>query len=84
MSTADTAAGLALPASKAQTAAREAVSEPLIVRILLILAALAFLALFLVLPLVSVFVQALHDGWHAYLAAIKDPDSLAAVRVTLT
>jgi len=38
----------------------------------------------LVLPLAAVFAQALQSGWHAYLAAIKDPDSLASVRVTLT
>lgn len=63
---------------------RAAVTEPLPVRVLLILVALAFLGLFLVLPLLAVFAQALQNGWHAYLDAIKQPDSLASVRVTLT
>jgi sulfate transport system permease protein len=68
----------------AQSASRGAVTEPLAVRVLLILVALAFLALFLLMPLFAVFTQALQNGWHVYLAAIKDPDSLASVRVTLT
>lgn len=57
--------------------------EPRAVRVLLIGAALAFLALFLVLPLVVVFQQALEKGLSAYLAAIREPDALAALRLTL-
>jgi sulfate transport system permease protein len=52
-------------------------------RHLLIAAALAFIALFLVLPLVSVFVAALQKGWAAYGAALIDPDALSAIRLTL-
>jgi len=59
------------------------VTEPALVRYLLISVALAFLALFLVLPLSAVFVQALEKGWEAYLAALKEPDTLAAIRLTL-
>lgn len=57
--------------------------ESLPVRILLIAVALAFLALFLFLPLVSVFVEAGARGWQAYRAAITEPDAVAAIRLTL-
>jgi len=58
-------------------------TEPVVVRVLLIAAALAFLALFLVLPLTIVFQQALEKGFAAYLAAIREPNALAALRLTL-
>ena len=58
-------------------------TEPVAVRVLLIAAALAFLALFLVAPLVLVFQQALEKGLSAYLAAIREPDALSALRLTL-
>ena len=46
--------------------------------------ALLFLALFLLLPLVTVFVEAFRQGAAHYFAALrKTPDTLAAVRVTL-
>jgi sulfate/thiosulfate transport system permease protein len=57
--------------------------EPLSVRVLLIGVALAFLTLFLFIPLVAVFVEALRKGWDAYLAAIVEPDALAAIKLTL-
>lgn len=44
---------------------------------------LAFFALFLVLPLVAVFVEALRKGWETYIAALTEPDALSAVRLTL-
>ena len=58
-------------------------SEPLIVRVLLIAIALGFLFLFLVLPLATVFTEAFANGTAAYLAAIREPDALAALRLTL-
>jgi sulfate/thiosulfate transport system permease protein len=60
-----------------------AISERPAVRWLLTAAALAFLALFLLLPLVAVFVEALREGLGPYLGAVSDPDALAAVRLTL-
>jgi sulfate transport system permease protein len=50
---------------------------------LLILAALVFLALFLVLPLASIFVEAFRYGVAAYAAAIKQREALASIRLTL-
>ncbi|MCJ2183562.1 sulfate ABC transporter permease subunit CysW [Novosphingobium sp. 1949] len=52
-------------------------------RLALVLAALGFLALFLLLPLVVVFVEALRQGLGAYAAALVDPDALSAIRLTL-
>ena len=45
--------------------------------------AVAFLTLFIVVPLVNVFAQALSRGLSAYLSAIGHPDALAAMRLTL-
>ena len=59
------------------------VGEPAIVRWLLTAVAMAFLALFLALPLAAVFSQAFEKGWQTYLAALKEPDTLAAVKLTL-
>ena len=49
----------------------------------LIAVAILFLALFLVLPLLTVFAQAFAKGWGAYLAAFTEPDAHAAIRLTL-
>jgi sulfate transport system permease protein len=57
--------------------------EPLWIRVILISAALAFLTLFLFVPLVAVFAEALKKGWQLYLQAIIEPDALSAIRLTL-
>ena len=46
--------------------------------------ALAFFALFLVLPLVAVFVEAFRKGAAVYFAALTEPDAVAALKLTLT
>jgi sulfate transport system permease protein len=58
-------------------------TEPAFVRWLLITVALAFLGLFLVVPLVSVFAQAFEKGVAAYAKSIHEPDAWAAIRLTL-
>jgi sulfate/thiosulfate transport system permease protein len=60
-----------------------ATMEPLWVRMLLIGIALAFLTLFLFVPLAAVFAEALKKGWAAYLAAIVESDALSAIKLTL-
>ena len=62
---------------------RRATTEPAAVRWLLVAVALAFVGVFLVLPLVAVAAQALKAGLGAFGAAILDPDTLSAVRLTL-
>ena len=49
----------------------------------LILVALVFLVLFLVLPLATVFVEAFRQGFAAYVATIKQPEAMAAIRLTV-
>ena len=53
-------------------------------RVLLVSVAVLYLALFLLLPLVTVFVQAFAHGVAAYWQALADADTLAAMRMTLT
>jgi len=53
------------------------------VRRTILAGALVFFALFLLLPLVAVFAEALRKGWGTYVTALGDPDALAAVRLTL-
>jgi sulfate transport system permease protein len=64
-----------------------AASDPLggswLVRWGLVLAAVLFSAVFLLLPLVNVFAQAFAYGWKVYWTALSDPDTAAAVRLTL-
>ncbi len=67
-------------ASKIKSVAEK---EPVWVRILLTFSALAFLILFLVIPLLSVFVEALKKGLEVYGASITSPDALAAIKLTL-
>ncbi|HEY8345760.1 MAG TPA: sulfate ABC transporter permease subunit CysW [Symbiobacteriaceae bacterium] len=57
--------------------------EPAVVRWLLIGAALLFLGLLLVVPLVAVFTQALDKGLKAYWDTIRHPETLSAVGLTL-
>ncbi len=54
-----------------------------LVRGLFITLSLGFLAALLFAPLATVFVMALQHGWHAYEQAFTDPDTLAAIRLTL-
>ena len=63
--------------------ARSVTTERRPVRIILITIAILFLTLFLLFPLISVFVEAFRAGLKAYWAAITEPDALAAVRLTL-
>jgi sulfate transport system permease protein len=64
-------------------AASVAIGESRLVRWSLTAIALTFLAAFLVLPLASVFAEALAKGWAAYGRALVTPEALAAVRLTL-
>ena len=67
-----------------RTASRAHLTEPRLVRWVLTALALVFLALFLVLPLLTVFLGAFAEGRDAYVRAISDPDAIAALLLTLT
>ena len=62
---------------------RRTLSEPRGVRLALTLVALAFLGLFLLVPLAAVFSEALAKGWQAYRDAVREPMALSALRLTL-
>ena len=62
---------------------KRATSESAWVRWSLIGLALAFLGIFLLLPLAAVFAEALRKGWDVYLAAITESDALSAMKLTL-
>jgi sulfate/thiosulfate transport system permease protein len=53
-------------------------------RALLIMAALAVLVVLLVLPLIAIFAEAFRQGLAFYLDAIRQPDTITAIRLTLT
>ncbi len=63
--------------------ARAATRDPAWVKWLILGLSLSFFAIFIFLPLVAVFVEALRKGWGVYLTALVEPDALAAVRLTL-
>jgi len=58
-------------------------SEPRIVRWTITCVALAFVALFLIVPLIAVFAEAFAKGLDGYRAAIVEPDAVAALELTL-
>jgi len=58
-------------------------TEPRLLRWALTAIVLVFLALFLAMPLVMVFAEALAKGWEAYRTAITQPDALSALYLTL-
>ncbi|HTS53893.1 MAG TPA: sulfate ABC transporter permease subunit CysW [Burkholderiales bacterium] len=74
-------AAIALPAPV--SARRRATAEPVLVRALLIGVALAFLGLFLLVPLAAVFAEALRKGAGVYFAALIEPDALSAIELTV-
>lgn len=64
--------------------ARRGAEDPLWLKGILVGITLLFLVVFLMLPLLNVFFQALSKGWAHYVQALKHPDSLSAMRLTLT
>jgi sulfate transport system permease protein len=83
---ADAPAGVPVPVpvrSLAPPRVADAVSEPAWVRRTLIGVALAFLTMFLFVPLVAVFVQALAKGLDVYWAALVEADAVSALKLTL-
>ena len=58
-------------------------TEPLRIRIALIMIALVFIGAFLFLPLAIVFIEAFRKGLFVFMSAFSDPDASAAIRLTL-
>lgn len=70
-------------ASAGRASRRPALEESPWIRRGLIAAALGFLGLFLLVPLGVVFASAFREGVGVYLAALSDPETLSAIRLTL-
>ncbi len=71
------------PVGRNGHATQHALGDSWMVKVCAIGISLSFLGFFLFLPLAAVFVEALSRGWQAYLAALAEPDALAAIRLTL-
>ncbi|MGD9659165.1 MAG: sulfate/thiosulfate ABC transporter permease CysW, partial [Methylocystis sp.] len=69
------------PAARAKY--RPVTEDSPLARHALIAMAVLFLSLFLLAPLAVVFIEALSKGLEPFLAAFRDPDALAAIRLTL-
>lgn len=67
----------------APRALRNATTEPVWIQRVLIGVAIAFMTLFLFVPLATVFFEAFKKGIDVYLAAITEPDARSAIKLTL-
>src|SRR6185369_15638095 len=67
----------------AKSSGNHGITEPAPVRWILTAIALGFLALFLFVPLAAVFSQAFEKGLSVYLTALKDQDTVAAIKLSL-
>jgi sulfate transport system permease protein len=63
--------------------ARAATRDPQWVKWTLITLGVAYFVLFLLLPLITVFYEALRKGWEVYVAAIVEADALSAIKLTV-
>jgi sulfate transport system permease protein len=72
-----------MAASQLARPARPGLTEPFAVRVALTTVALAFLFMFLFVPFTFIFVEALRNGWQAYVAAIRAPETVSAIWLTL-
>ena len=80
------AATLPLGAARVHSARFEsnpATRETRWVRATILTLALAFFVVFLFMPLVVVFAEALRKGWSVYFAALVEPDAISAMTLTL-
>ncbi|WP_263770663.1 sulfate ABC transporter permease subunit CysW [Propionivibrio soli] len=62
---------------------RLATAEPRWLRAVLMVVGLGFLFFFLALPLVAVFVEAFQGGMSAYVEALRHPETLSAIGLTV-
>ena len=73
----------AAPARRGELPVMANTLEPRWVKYLLVTIALVFLTLFLFVPLVAVFFEAFRKGAETYIESIREPDALAAIKLTL-
>ncbi len=71
-------------ARKGRYEANPATREQPWVKWTLLTLSLGFFLLFILMPLIAVFSEALRKGFEVYLAALVEPDAVAALKLTLT
>jgi sulfate/thiosulfate transport system permease protein len=67
----------------ARVKSQRGTEESTLIKWLLILVAFLFTGIFLLLPLINVFAQAFSKGVETYFRSLSDPDTLAAIKLTL-
>lgn len=77
------AGSVPLAASKPTVPRKQVGQGSGVIKWVLITAAVLVLLWLIVLPLAVVLTEALKKGWDVYIAAIRDPDALSALRLTL-
>lgn len=77
------AGSVPLSTKKPTTVRPRKLNESSAVKWILIGAAVLVLLWLIVLPLVVVLTEALKKGWEVYIEAIRDPDALSALKLTL-
>lgn len=58
--------------------------ESSIIKWTFIILSLLYIGIFLILPLISIFITAFEKGWDTYVSSIVHPDALAAIKLTIT
>ncbi|MBL8277315.1 MAG: sulfate ABC transporter permease subunit CysW [Pelomonas sp.] len=79
-----TALHMAPPRARAKYEDNPATREAPWVRFMLLALGLGFFAIFLLLPLVAVFTEALRKGWALYFSSLADEETVSAIKLTLT
>ncbi|MGG2066749.1 MULTISPECIES: sulfate ABC transporter permease subunit CysW [unclassified Bacillus (in: firmicutes)] len=59
------------------------IAESKVIRIILIAVTIIYLSLFLLLPLITIFMKAFEHGIDVYIAAITDSEAFSAIRLTI-
>lgn len=62
---------------------KSALREPFWLKASLVCAALFYIGVLVVVPLVVVFVEAFAGGWRSYVQSLTDPQAIAAIKLTL-
>jgi sulfate transport system permease protein len=76
-------AGIVTRTSTTEVELRPAQREPWWLRLILIGAAILVLTLLLLLPLFTVFAEAMRRGWEVYTHALTEPNALHALKLTV-
>jgi sulfate transport system permease protein len=73
----------AVPQTATRFESKAATRESAAIKWTILGLSLAFFTVFLLLPLVAVFAEALRKGWETYWTALVEPDALSAIKLTL-